>query len=261
MKKGTLAGSIVTLILLGCFSKALKAGHYNELDAVWRLQIGLAIVPALVTLYFRLTMPESRKYQQSLEISSFKSASIDTLSTNGDGLRKDPHLGEKEIQDSPERHASIVEANLSQPSSNDKWGTFFAYFSEWRHLKTLIGTASTWFLVDVAFYGTNLNQSVLLADIGFSKGKTEYDTLLKNGYGNLIIAAAGYVPGYFLTIAFIEILGRRWIQIQGFLVCALMFGIIAGDYGSIGTGGKFACFTIAQVRPTTSSLEVFSCEH
>ena len=245
---GTLASSIVTLILLGCFSKALKAGEYGQLDGVWRLQIGLALVPAAVTLYFRLTMPESRKYLQSVELSSLKSSSIDTLDTTGD-LKKDPQMATKEVQASPDRHASIVEANVTEPSSGDKWKTFFVYFSEWRHLKMLIGTASTWFLVDVAFYGTNLNQSVLLADIGFAKGKTEYDTLLKTGYGNLIVAVAGYVPGYFLTIAFIEILGRKWIQIQGFLVCALMFGVIAGDYNHIGTGGKFVCFTFAQVGP------------
>lgn len=152
------------------------------------------------------------------------------------------------MDDLADRKASIVEAHVAPPSRSDKIQQFFTYFGQWRHLKVLLGTASTWFLVDVAFYGLNLNQSVLLADIGFSKGKTEYDTLLKNAYGNLIIAAAGYVPGYFLTIFFIEILGRRWIQIQGFLVCALMFGIIAGDYNGLGTAPKFVCFTIAQVN-------------
>lgn len=132
------------------------------------------------------------------------------------------------------------------PLKKPQFRTFIDYFSEWRHLKILIGTASTWFLVDVAFYGTNLNQSVLLADIGFTKGANQYDTLLKTAYGNLIIAAAGYVPGYFFTIAFVEVIGRRWIQIIGFLITSLAFGVIAGDYHHLGTGGKFACFTIAQ---------------
>jgi len=59
----------------------------------------------------------------------------------------------------------------------------------------------------------------------------------------LIIAAAGYVPGYFFTIAFIEIIGRKPIQIGGFIITALMFAIIAGDYTGLGVGGKFACFT------------------
>ena len=239
----------MTLVLLGCFSSTLKAGHYNKLDGVWRLQIGLALVPAFATLYWRLTMPESKKYLQSGELSTFKASALDDSSSTIASTHKGPMEKSHALEDSPDRKASVVEANIAPPSNSVKMQQFFVYFSEWRHLKTLIGTASTWFLVDVAFYGVNLNQSVLLADIGFSKGKTEYDTLLKNGYGNLIIAAAGYVPGYFLTIMFIEILGRRWIQIQGFLVCALMFGIIAGDYNHLGTAGKFVCFTIAQVCP------------
>ena len=192
-------------------------------------------------------MPESRKYLQSGELSTFKASQIDDSSSTIASVNKTPMEKTHDIDDPTYRKASIVEAHVEPPSNSVKLQQFFVYFSEWRHLKVLLGTASTWFLVDVAFYGLNLNQSVLLAAIGFSKGKTEYDTLLKNAYGNLIIAAAGYVPGYFLTIAFIEILGRRWIQIQGFLVCALMFGIIAGDYNGLGTAPKFACFTIAQV--------------
>ena len=179
-----------------------------------------------------------------------KTSSLSSSATTMDYTSKAPKVhtdSDSNDLPSPDRHASIVEAHVAPPTKDVQLKTFMVYFSEWRHLKQLIGTASCWFLVDVAFYGLNLNQSVLLTAIGFSKGATEYDTLLKNAYGNLIIAAAGYVPGYFLTIAFIEILGRRWIQIQGFLVCALMFGIIAGDYNHLGTAGKFVCFTIAQV--------------
>jgi PHS family inorganic phosphate transporter-like MFS transporter len=116
-------------------------------------------------------------------------------------------------------------------------------------LKTLFGATSTWFLLDIAFCGTNLNQSVPLADIGFSTGKTHYDVLMKNAVGNLIIAAAGYVPGYFVTIFLIERLGRRWIQVQGFFICALMFGILAGGYSHLSTAGRFVCFAMRRFVP------------
>ena len=112
----------------------------------------------------------------------------------------------------------------------------------------------TWFFMDVAFYGTNLNQSVILEEIGFSKGSNEYDVLKRNTIGNLIIAVAGYVPGYFVTILFIERLGRRWIQIQGFIIAGLMFGIIAGGYNHIGTGGKFAVLLLLRYAKTRGSL-------
>ena len=195
-------------------------------------------------------MPEGRKFLESRELNrserpesvnsrlSRKSRKshgegIELIRSDGTGLQEEIDAARAEIEDQGRRPRLDV---------------FFVYFSEWRHLKTLLGTMSCWFLLDVAFYGTNLNQSVILHEIGYSTGKNEYDVLKRNAIGNLIIAVAGYVPGYFATIFFIEKLGRRWIQIQGFLVTGLMFGVIAGGYNHIGTAGKFVCLAIAQVR-------------
>jgi len=73
---------------------------------------------------------------------------------------------------------------------------FIAYFRQWRHLKVLIGTAGCWFLVDVAFYGVNLNQSVVLERIGFQGvGGTAWHKLSRLALGNLIITALGFFPG------------------------------------------------------------------
>jgi PHS family inorganic phosphate transporter-like MFS transporter len=243
----------VTIIILACFKPALKdRSEYNQLDAVWRIQMGLALVPAFATLWARLRMPEGKKFIQSKELNA-RSSSSSTKSASTitpPDAAKLPELEKVDQEpDSPYDHTSPP-TSLQSPNSEkevSKYSTFFIYFKQWRHLKTLLGTASCWFFLDIAFYGTNLNQSVLLTEIGFSTGKTEYDVLFRNALGNLIIAAAGYVPGYFFTIYFIEKLGRRWIQIQGFLVCALMFGIIAGDYNHLGTAPKFVCFAIAQV--------------
>ncbi len=269
--QGTLTGSVVTIIILACFSKALdKESQYNQLDAVWRIQMGLALVPAFATLWPRLTMPEGRKYIQSQE--------LNTPSSSSSSMYKDTIVSSNVAKDSPD-HSLDTPSPLSSTAPaidtatpataneladltvrNSRYNTFFIYFSEWRHFKTLLGTASCWFLLDVAFYGTNLNQSVLLTDIGFSTGKNEYDVLMRNAIGNLVIAVSGYVPGYFFTIYFIEKLGRRWIQIQGFLICALMFAILAGDYTQLGTAGKFVCFAIAQVRTATLFLfKYFYC--
>lgn len=91
---------------------------------------------------------------------------------------------------------------------------------------------SCWFLLDVAFYRVNLNQSVILTEFGVSQGANEYDVLKRNAIGNLMIAIAGYVPGYLLAILFVEVekLGRRWIKIQGFMIVVLLFAVYAGDY-------------------------------
>ncbi|KAK5703244.1 hypothetical protein LTR97_004193 [Elasticomyces elasticus] len=251
---GTLAGSVVTIIILACFSTALDShGHYSQLDAVWRIQMGLGLVPAFATLWSRLTMPEGKKFLQSKELNtpSSSNSSIYKQASAPQDIKKKflyhstPRSGHTAdpVYSSP---TVMAEEVASSTPAASKYSTFFVYFKKWSHLKTLIGTASCWFLLDIAFYGVNLNQSVLLSDIGFSTGKNEYHVLMRNAYGNLIIASAGYVPGYFFTIYFVEKLGRRWIQIQGFLICALMFAVLAGDYGNLGTAPKFVCFAIAQ---------------
>lgn len=276
--QGTLSGSVATIIILSCFKKAIETqGHYSYLDAVWRIQMGIALVPAFATLIPRLRMPEGKKYIESralntpaspvspvsglLHESSLESAAAAPTTSNiaGTGMAVD------RLTTLPTIPGNITDLeNLTDPQDRKaKLNAFFVYFKEWRHMKTLIGTASTWFLLDVAFYGTNLNQSVLLADIGYSTGKTEFELLMRNALGNCIIAVSGYVPGYFFTIFLVEKLGRRWIQIQGFLVCALMFAILAGGFSKLSTGGRFACFAIAQVRSpsilTTLRLRLNSC--
>jgi hypothetical protein len=46
--------------------------------------------------------------------------------------------------------------------------------------------------MDIAFYGTNLNQSIILSQIGFApKGLDPWDTLFKQALGNLILSVLG----------------------------------------------------------------------
>ena len=243
----------MTLILLACFSKALNVGgKYGQLDAIWRLQIGLALVPALATLWPRLRMPEGKKFLESRELNVMKRPESVNSRFTTTSRRKDSNELQLIYSDGRgiQEQIDLIRAEIEEQGRIARLNVFFVYFREWKHLKVLLATMLCWFLLDVAFYGTSLNQSVILQEIGFAKGTNEYDTLRRNAIGNLIIAVAGNLPGYFVNIYFIEKLGRRWIQIQGFLIVALMFAIIAGGYGHIGTGGKFACLAFAQVNPS-----------
>lgn len=192
-------------------------------------------------------MPESRKFTESTELSAAvrdlnrSNIDMDLEKKNAEGKMMKTHSGGE-----ADRRASVVEAHARE-DKGAQMTAFIQYFKQPKHALTLFGCAFSWFLVDVAFYGVNLNQSVILTDIGFATGDSPYHYLLRNAEGNLIIAVAGYVPGYFLTIAFIELLGRKWIQVQGFLVTALMFGILAGANTSLSSGARFACIIIAQL--------------
>lgn len=60
---GNYTSSLVFLVLL----RAFKSAVFNDIRAlewVWRLQLGLGMVPAMLTLYSRLTMPETKPYRQ-----------------------------------------------------------------------------------------------------------------------------------------------------------------------------------------------------
>ena len=56
-----------------------------------------------------------------------------------------------------------------------------------------ICTSGTWFLLDVAFYGINLNQGIIIEAIGFA-GKLNDDvwkSLFNTSVGNIIITLLG----------------------------------------------------------------------
>ncbi|KAG0918511.1 hypothetical protein G6F33_000470 [Rhizopus arrhizus] len=204
---GNLAAAIVTLILLAIFKQAIIADVMN-LDYVWRLCIGLGAVPAVATIYLRFTMPESPRYSLNVEhdVEAAAAAKGQTASTD------------------------LVEQYTKVEEKRDHWAEFRAYFGQWKHFKVLLGTSLSWFLLDVAFYGLGLNNSIILASIGYASKPTPFETLWANTVGQIIITCLGSVPGYYLTVFFIERWGRRPIQIMGFAITTVIFAILAGCY-------------------------------
>lgn len=60
---GSFTSGIVFLILLTAFKGSI-ADNQDHLEWVWRLLLGLAIIPASLTLYARLTIGETAPYKQ-----------------------------------------------------------------------------------------------------------------------------------------------------------------------------------------------------
>ncbi|KAK5746622.1 hypothetical protein LTR17_000638 [Elasticomyces elasticus] len=60
---GGFTGGIVNLVLLAAFKGAVYESVHH-MQWVWRLQFGLGLVPLALTLYARMTMRESKPYQQ-----------------------------------------------------------------------------------------------------------------------------------------------------------------------------------------------------
>ncbi|KAL0090256.1 major facilitator superfamily domain-containing protein [Phycomyces blakesleeanus] len=222
---GNLAAAMVTLVLLAIFKNAINA-DVNNLDYVWRLCIGLGAVPAAATIYLRFTMPESPRYALNL-----KKAEENAMAKA--------------------EYERVTPAEDREPErKTGHWVEFGRYFRQWRHLRVLLGTTLSWFLLDIAFYGTGLNNAYILEAIGYSSKPTPFETLWSNTVGQLIITCLGSVPGYYLTVIFIERWGRRPIQIMGFAACTVLFAIMGGAYYQLRDNAIPAfitIFTLAQL--------------
>ncbi|KAL9556986.1 hypothetical protein MBANPS3_001623 [Mucor bainieri] len=232
---GTLAAAIVTIILLAIFKEAIIADVMN-LDYVWRLCIGLGAVPAVATVYLRFTMPESPRYALNVKHDIEEAAAAAAV--------KGEQLQEAHVEAERERTVH------GEEKKRDHWAEFRAYFSQWKHLKVLLGTSLSWFLLDIAFYGLGLNNSAVLSAIGFANKATPFESLWWNAIGQVIITVLGSVPGYYLTVFTVEKLGRRWIQLQGFAVTTVIFAILAGCYNLLIENSMPAfifLFTLAQL--------------
>jgi PHS family inorganic phosphate transporter-like MFS transporter len=136
----------------------------HAVDEIWRLVIGLSLIPAFGTLYQRLTLPESRNFQLTREAASASGAS--SISEREKG-------GKEGVKDSEASSAEDVKGagdTVKQTAHNDRHGVVVArrahykelisYFSTWNHLRVLLGTTLGWFLVDIVFYGINISTLV-----------------------------------------------------------------------------------------------------
>jgi MFS transporter, PHS family, inorganic phosphate transporter len=103
------------------------------------------------------------------------------------------------------------------------------------------------FFFDFAFYGLGLNNTSVLSAIGFSGGNNIYDNLRDNAIGNLVLVCAGSIPGYWLTVATIDTVGRRPIQIVGFFILTVIFCVIGFAYHLLSKGALLALYILAQL--------------
>ncbi|KAJ7818331.1 inorganic phosphate transporter [Mycena olivaceomarginata] len=237
---GSFVGSLVTIVVLAAYKGVMGGkGETSKVDGVWRIVVGLSLVPAFGTLYQRLTLAESTRF-----IASQEKEEEDPIAS----LKKQQAAEEAKAEagSSVETNTEVVDA-AEVVKKKAHFKEFLVYFSEWRHAKLLIGTCMCWFLLDIAFYGINLNQNVVLQQIGFDgKGGSAWEKLFKVSTGNMIITALGFVPGYYASVLLIEVLGRKWIQIQGFIMAGVFLAILAARFHTLSKPGFIVCFSFLQ---------------
>jgi PHS family inorganic phosphate transporter-like MFS transporter len=241
---GSLIGSIVTIVVLVIYKGAIDK-HVSATNGVWRIIIGVALVPAFITLYFRVRLRESKNYiaSKNLENSSALE-SDDALDKEKAGKTDDRHSGDTSPNEVAPPNAGKEHAQVLHQKAS--WQETLIYFGEWRHMKLLLGTTLSWFFLDIAFYGINLNTNVVLAAIGLAASGDTYEKLYKVAVGNLVITILGFVPGYYVCILTVEYIGRKPIQLMGFIMCTFFLGLLAGLFKELGHPGFIVLFTLLQ---------------
>ncbi|RSH89771.1 Inorganic phosphate transporter pho84 [Saitozyma podzolica] len=219
---GNLTSGIVSVITVVAYKNEILSEPLTDLkgiDQAWRIIIGLGCVPGVVALYFRLTIPETPRYTMDVE-RNIKQASqdVDTYLTTGTYVVDPIHNTER---------AEVPKAT---------WADFRRHFGQWKNFKILFGAAWSWFALDIAFYGLGLNSSTILATIGFgtyTKGTKQlqmYQTLYNVAVGNIILSVGGLLPGYYFAMAFVDVWGRKPIQLMGFILLTIIFCCMGFGY-------------------------------
>lgn len=189
---GLLAGALVGLITI----------HTMPLFYAWRVMLGIGAIPAASVIYLRRKIRETPRY--SLEI------------------RGNMQEGAKAVADVV--GAKDVEMFAESRSISARKVSIRKY------AMMLVATAGSWFLFDMAFYGTTVNNGTILSAMGFSNGATLVAQVGQIAVGNVILALAFAIPGYWIAFALLDRTGRKSLQWIGFTVMALVYFIFALDF-------------------------------
>lgn len=97
-----------------------------------------------------------------------------------------------------------------------------------RYLWKLAGTAGGWFIFDITFYGNTLFAPTVLNAIFHTDGAvpTNGPDLSHNLCLQLLIIALIGLPGYYISVCFMDSLGRKKIQLFGFSMMAISYAVL-----------------------------------
>ncbi len=220
----------VGLIFGSLFASILLAIHFHP-TVVWRVLLGFGMLPASGVFYLRRRIEESPHYARTKDIPAEVSRVVSDLAG---------------VEDEVERLRY-----KKQSLRNKKW------------LMYMVGTAGAWFLMDVALYGNGVSNVLIL------KSLNPHESLLSHTLLSAFIFLIFAVPGYFLAAKYIDRIGRRNLQLLGFVAIALaylaiglipsiiyttpLFVIIYGlSYFFINFGPNTTTFLIpSEIYPTT----------
>ncbi|KAL4309244.1 hypothetical protein GQ457_01G039110 [Hibiscus cannabinus] len=213
---GILVAGLVSVMVSKAFLAAFPAPPFSDSpvlstqpqgDFVWRIVLMFGAVPAALTYYWRLKMPETARY---------------TALVQGDRKKAAADM------------AKVLETELTVEETSNKvdpkssYGLLSSEFMK-RHGLHLLGTSTTWFLLDIAFYSLQLTQNDVYPASGLLHKASSMNAIEETFHlskAMFLVALAATVPGYWFTVFLIDRIGRFIIQLGGFLVMSICMAIL-----------------------------------
>lgn len=180
-------------MLLSCSLTLLFIGCGVSLETTWRALLAIGAIPIALVIYFRAKMEETERFQ--------KAQSADMASSGGTQRSLACHMART-------------------------WQILKQYWHP------LIGTTMTWLLLDITFYGTGSFKTRITGFLVESEATTPEGHIWHEATLALYVALMA-IPGYILSIFFIDRIGRYRLQLGGFLALAVNFFAMASLHGSL----------------------------
>ncbi|MGC8645636.1 MAG: MFS transporter [Thermoplasmata archaeon] len=197
-------GSLVAAIIGFSFGRMEFVNIFGRQVDSWRIMLASGVIPALLVLFLRHSMPESPRW----------------LLTNN---KKDK--AKEVIDEIREKYALDYSKDLSAVEPERKGRISELLGARYRR-RTLFSWIP-WFFMDIGVYGVGISLPFMLETIGFKGG-----TLLDKVHAILgtIILDMFIVIGFIAAILIIEKIGRIKLQEIGFLGMALASLVLAAAY-------------------------------
>lgn len=187
---GLLSGALVALICLWLHLPA---------NLVWRIPLAVGAVPAIAVIYARRKVAETPRFMMT-------SGNIDEKAAEEMGLENAPNRAERTLFSIPRRQI------LS------------------RYMPLILGTAMSWFVLDVAFYGTSIFSNTIIHGIitaNVAGGAASYSYLIRSTEITALIFLLFAFPGYWAAVFLIDNVGRKKLQLLGFGFMIAAYAAIA----------------------------------
>ena len=205
---GMLSGAVAGVIILHLFPDS----------GAWRWMLGAGVVPAVIVLEMRTTVPESPRWL--IDKGEFKKAG---------------EIIARIVPELRDRVDAIVADTRARSRQAQKTVMGYGHLLKKQYLRRTILAVVPWFLMDIATYGIGLFTPTILAIITYDN-ETNFilkDLAATRGAAYLDIFL---IIGFLLNIWLVDRWGRIRLQILGFGGMALGLLILSAATGTAGDG-------------------------